>query len=245
MHEQLRNVAGLETLFVRSADAAKPELTVVFLHGYGMRAADLTPFAHSLAIARCLFVFPQAPLAAPLGGHAWWPIDEEARGESLAQGPRDLAFEHVAERGPARAALAALAAQLRREGDGDALLLAGFSQGGMLACDSVLLGGLRVAGLAMLSASCIALDEWQPERRRLRGLRAFVSHGREDRDLAFSAGERVQQFLTAAEAAVTWVPFDGGHAIPFAVWRHFRGFVQATMHPAAFTEQHERHYGTS
>jgi hypothetical protein len=38
---------------------------------------------------------------------------------------------------------------------------------------------------------------------------------------------------------VTWVPFDGGHEIPFRVWREFRRFVQATVGTAASTHENE------
>ena len=62
----------------------------------------------------------------------------------------------------------------------------------------------RIGGrtLAMMSASCIASTEWEKRRSRLGGVSAFVSHGREDLDLSFDAGLRLNKFLTAGGAAV-------------------------------------------
>lgn len=44
--------------------------------------------------------------------------------------------------------------------------------------------------------------------------RIFISHGRRDRVLPFSLGERIAATLTDAGYDVTFRPFDGGHEIP-------------------------------
>jgi len=237
MDERHRQLAGLQTCLVR--DAARPKVTIVFLHGYAMCPAELTPFAHSLAISGASFVFPQAPIAVSNGRYAWWPMCQEAR----AAAPRDLADQHPLGRRRARAALRRLLERLIAEGDGEPVLLAGFSQGGMLACDTVLLEDIRIDGLAMMSSSCIAIDEWHQHRNRLQGMPAFVSHGRQDQDLAFTAGERVGNFLHDSGASVRWAPFDGGHEIPFRVWRHFRSFARETTHAAAPLNEKKLAYG--
>jgi phospholipase/carboxylesterase len=51
------------------------------------------------------------------------------------------------------------------------------------------------------------------------------SHGRADPDLAFSAAEKLNLALNEAGASLTWVPFEGGHEIPFPVWRQVRRFL--------------------
>ena len=107
---------------------------------------------------------------------------------------------------------------------GKRLALVGFSQGGMLAMDYVLHGG-RVDALALLSSTRIAFDEWQPLLPRLAGLPVLVAHGREDRELSFAAGEALRDAAVAGGAAVTWLPFDGGHGIPLPAWRGLRRFL--------------------
>jgi phospholipase/carboxylesterase len=171
-------------------------------------------------------LFPEAPLPARPAGRAWWHIDAEARARSLATGPRDFAGQHPPDLPAARERLEALLAEARARAGGRPLVLGGFSQGGMLACDTLLRSKVDagVAALALLSSSRIAFDEWAAPLAagRVRGLPVLVSHGERDDDLAFSAGEALRDALAGAGAAVDWVPFPDGHEIPLVVWRRLR-----------------------
>lgn len=207
---------------------SEPRLVVVMLHGRAMRAGDLAPFARSIGVP-ARFVFPQASLPLPGGGYSWWPIDEERRIESLGSGPRDLADAHPEERPAARAVLAKILREARLRAPDARLALVGFSQGGMLAVDTLLHEPVEVDALALFSSSCIALDEWRMHWPRLRGLPVLVTHGRADSELALSAGERLRDELRAAGAAVQWLAFDGGHEIPLQVWRQLRKTLNAVL----------------
>jgi len=208
--------------------AADPRLVVVILHGRSMRAGDLAPFAHSIGVP-ARFVFPQATLALPGGGYAWWPIDEERRIEALRAGPRDLSEAHPDGRPAARAGLVRVLHEARLRAPDARVALVGFSQGGMLAVDTLLHEPIEVDALALFSSSCIALDEWRTRWPRLRGLPVLVTHGRADSDLALSAGERLRDELVGAGAAVQWLAFDGGHEIPLQVWRQLRKMLHAAL----------------
>ncbi len=239
MDERHTRLADLHTCLIGAASAVK--LRIVFLHGYNMSASDLTPFAHSLSIPGVGYAFPQAPTAVSATGYAWWP-GVGPRSPEQPGAARDLWQKYPLGRESARAMIGDFLEVLAAQCD-EQLMLAGFSQGGMLACESVLMEDAKVAALGMMSASCIAAAEWHKHRARLEGIPAFVSHGRGDRDLAFDAGERLAQFLTSSGAAVTWMPFDGGHEIAFPVWRAFKRFVQATLRQ--ITEDSTHAYGTS
>jgi len=222
--ERILELAGLRTTAVGNPEAS---LLLILLHGYGMSPADLSPFAHSLGIP-AFFLFPEGPAPSTIGGHAWWPVDRESREASLSLGPRDLSKEHPQGLAAARHHLgrfldAAAEFQPRR------MVIGGFSQGGMLSLDWCLCGTRPVDGLVLLSASRLAAAEWEPRRARLRGLPVFVSHGTADRDLAFSAGERLRDFVLESEARPTWVPFEGGHEIPLIVWRGLRKFLAGLL----------------
>ena len=216
-------LGGLRTTLVEPT--GYPAGTVVLLHGYAMTPDELVPFARSLRLP-LLFAFPEGPLPAEPGGRAWWTIDAAARAASVASGPRDLKEEYPAGRAIARSRLQRMLSALRARSDAVPLVLGGFSQGAMLACDHAIVDAAGVDGLVAMSASRIAIDDWMPSIGRLSGLPAFVSHGREDPDLAFAAGEGLRDMLAAAGAAVTWVPFDGGHGIPLVVWRELRRFLR-------------------
>ena len=229
--ERILDIAGLRTTAVGNPDAS---LTLVLLHGYDMKPADLAPFAHSIGIP-AYFLLPQGPVSSPNGSHAWWEVDLEARESALSVGPRDLANDHphglAAARNQFGQFLAAVTAGAKsgRTAASRKIVIGGFSQGGMLALDWVLRGNQRVDGLALLSTSRLALDEWEPQRERLRNLPVFLSHGATDRDLAFAAGERLRDFLLESEAQLTWTPFEGGHEIPLVVWRGLRKFLAALL----------------
>jgi phospholipase/carboxylesterase len=261
MLERTRSIAGLPTTLV--GDPTTARFVCVILHGFAMSPADLSPFAHSLGLPG-LFVFPEAPLPAMLEpgrvqGRAWWHIDPVARARALALGPRDFAPQSPVDLPEARRTLLGLLRALDAEETGRGpsgglpRFLTGFSQGGMLVADCFMREplSLRAAGLGFFSASRIASAEWPALAPALAparapalapheagvGLPVFLSHGQQDPDLAFSAGEALRDRLLAARVDLTFVPFAGGHEIPLLVWRRFRRFLTAQVPlPAAGPE---------
>lgn len=221
MNETTRQLGGLKCIVT---DPGDPHVDVVMLHGRNMCAADLAPFAHSLAVP-ARFIFPDAPLSAPPAGRSWWPDDPEARAQAAQGRPSDLYQFDPLDRAEARDMLHKLLAEVRTSRP---LLMAGFSQGGMLAMDYVL-HETRPDALALLSSSCIALSDWQDRLSRLAGLPTLIAHGRADEELAFAAGERLRDVALAGGAEVTWLPFDGGHDIPLPVWRALRKQIASLL----------------
>ena len=206
---------------------------LVLLHGLGMDPAVLRPFLRSLALPAWSLV-PEGPVDTGGTTRAWWPVDPAKRRARLAAGPSDLFDRHPDGRDRAHAALATALARVRQHTPGLPLVLAGFSQGGMLAVDHTLRGGGPVpSALALLSSTCIALDEWAPHWHRLKGVPVLVAHGRDDDDLAFGAGERLRDMMEAAGAEVRWLPFEGGHELPLVVWRALRRLVTEVAAGAA------------
>ena len=222
--EEVVELGGLPAIAVGDRDAAR--VVMVLAHGFQMEPADLSPFAHSIR-APAWFLFPQAPHLAEPRGRAWWFIDAKLRDEALARGPRDFAGQHPPDLPAARARLLAFLQAAKAAAGTRPLVIGGFSQGGMLTCDTLLRAELAVAAMVLLSASRIAYDEWQPllAGGRLQGLPVLVSHGEADADLAFGAGEALRDCLTGAGADVTWLPFAQGHEIPLLVWRRLRGLL--------------------
>ncbi len=224
--ERLLEIAGLRTTVVGAPDAP---MAVVLLHGYAMKPEDLAPFAHSLGVP-ALFLLPRGPQRClDAGGYGWWDIDSEARDAALSRGPRDLAEQYPPGLGAARAMLEQFIEAFAAEFQPRCTVLGGFSQGGMLSLDFALRGSSPLDALVLLSASRIASADWEPKRERVRGLPAFVSHGRADPDLAFTAGEALRDFMLASGAEVSWAPFEGGHEIPLIVWRGLRKFLSALL----------------
>jgi phospholipase/carboxylesterase len=93
------------------------------------------------------------------------------------------------------------------------LVIGGFSQGAMLACDVLLKSPRRFAGLAVLSGSLVAEHEWVPLMGKCHGMPVLVSHGKSDPILPYALAERLRERFVEAGADVEFVPFNGGHGI--------------------------------
>ena len=191
---------------------------VVLLHGYGAPGTDLVPLWRELPVARDVrFVFPEAPLELGFGGRAWWPIDMARLQDRFSK----AAVERlIAEVPPgidaARSALLELLEVLERDFGAapEQTVIGGFSQGAMLATDTVLRTSRPFAGLALLSGTLISHDEWLPLMPARRGLPVLQSHGRADPVLPFELAERLRGELVAAGLPVEFIAFNGGHEIP-------------------------------
>ncbi|HSI57593.1 MAG TPA: hypothetical protein VLA16_08550 [Ideonella sp.] len=214
----------------RSAIPHPPVAGLLLLHGRHMRPAELEPFVPALGLpVHCLA--PAGPVHHEDGRHSWWPVDMREREAELATGASELSGRYPAGRELARECLGRAVGELHAQlQPGQPLLLAGFSQGGMLALDYLLhTGDPRIGGLAIFSASRLAMDEWRPRLAALAGMPVLLAHGRQDANLSFAAGEALRELLVGAAAQVQWLPFDGGHEVALVVWRALRRFVASRV----------------
>jgi phospholipase/carboxylesterase len=206
---------------------------VVLMHGFGAMGDDLVPLASMMRVPREVrFVFPEAPHVLPpsMGGYGrmWWPIDVERLERAMQTGaPRDMRSEDPPGLVEARERVATMLDELRRvfavpEGG---LVLGGFSQGSMLACDLSLRTDVDVGGLVVLSGTMLVEDEWKAGMARRSGLPVFQSHGSHDMLLPFGIAEEMSRAFAAADMPTTWVPFRGGHDIPRPVLARLEAFL--------------------
>ena len=212
--------------------AAAPRAAVLVLHGLDMMPAQLAPILRSLKLP-ALVAVPSGPVARADGLRAWWPVDDAERNARIAAGPADLHDSFPPGRACARDAVHAAARALREQAPGLPLVVAGFSQGAMLALDCVFQDPpLSVDALALWSASRLAFTEWAPELHRLRGVRVELLHGRADVNLGIAASQSLRDALVDAGAEVHWSAFDGGHDIPLRAWVALRRLVRVVTAPA-------------
>src|SRR5262245_35185840 len=121
---------------------------LVLLHGFGAPATDLVPLWRQIAGPREMrFVFLGAPIILEPGrpddvaARAWWMIDSAEMRRKAAAGRIDERIERVpAGLAEAREALlgAGTAIEQELEVPSSSIVLGGFSQGSMLACDLTL-----------------------------------------------------------------------------------------------------------
>jgi phospholipase/carboxylesterase len=206
---------------------------VVLLHGFGAPGDDLVVLGQVLDVpANVRFVFPEAPLVLPdFFGHsrAWWMLDTERLERELAAGkPSDRSAEVPEGLAEARDKLCAFLDELPSHLGGacDQVILGGFSQGSVLACDIACTTTRPLTALVLMSSTLISAATWLPGMPRRAGMPIFQSHGWRDHLLSFGAAERLRDHLRDAGLDVAWHEFDGGHEIPPEVLAELSAFLR-------------------
>ena len=204
-----------ETIEVETA--ADCNGSVIWLHGLGADGHDFEPIVPELRLAgtvRLRFVFPHAPVRSVTinGGmamRAWYDIYSLER-----DGPVDEAG--------IRQSGEMLDGLIRRERDrgiaAERIVLAGFSQGGAIACHSALRYPDRLGGLMALSTyvplhSKLADEVFDNPAAQPADLPIFMAHGSMDPMLPMALGEMSRRILVERGYSVEWHDYPMGHAV--------------------------------
>jgi phospholipase/carboxylesterase len=219
---------------LRTIEAGDGRLPFVLIHGYGSSAEEWLPFTHTIALpAGRRFVMPEGPERTtppdgPSRGRAWWRLGLDAH-RRPADGLPDLSRTAPAGLAASNRLVRTLLGELAAAGGypRERQMLAGYSQGGMVAADIAFTTDEPLEALVLLSTTFVNEPAWRAGMPRRRGLRVFISHGRRDGMLAFDQAERLQQAMHDAGLAVTWFPFEGGHEMPAEVVIALNRFLAA------------------
>lgn len=204
-----------------AAAPRRPRRLLVLAHGVGGNETNLAPLA-AHAPDDTAVVLARAPLPAGPDAFAWFPVTFGA------DGPRpDLDAAEAS-----RQRLATFVAELQAETrvPPTRTVFAGFSQGGILSASVALTRPDLVRGFGVLAGRI--LPELEPRlapRGALRGLRAFIAHGRDDTKLPVDWAHRADAWLTGLGVPHELRLYDAGHAIPAAMTvDFFDWFARAT-----------------
>jgi len=228
----MRRLGGLDTLIV---PGLPDRPIIVMFHGFGADAHDLLPLAQALAIPGATWLFPHAPIQVPLGPHmvgrAWFPIDMvELQAAMMAGTHRDMSHQKP----PALEQARTMARQMLSEfgASWSSVVLAGFSQGAMLATALALHAEDAPLGLGILSGTVLDAATWQDLAPKRKGLAFFQSHGTQDPLLSVEAAHRLHTLLTNAGLEGELIEFRGAHEIPMVVLEKFSAWARALQPPA-------------
>lgn len=186
--------------------------TVVLLHGYGSNAEDWLQFEGKLQVPNNgRLIFPQAPLRGFGDARGWWWLNIE---DNIPPGER---FPDYSSKHPGGITIASRLVRELIENVKGPIVLGGFSQGAMLSGEIAFQSDQELAGLILLGGTTVNEEAWADHFAGRRQLPIFIAHGRKDGVLSFEKMERFQARLKAFGMNVTWLPFNGGHAIPAEV----------------------------
>ena len=159
---------------------------------------------------------------------AWWMLDLERAEVARAQGPRSYAGEVPPGMEAATDQVVEMLAELQEElaVPDERLIVGGFSQGSMAACNAVFTRNVDPAALVILSGTPVNLSAWEAGMPRRQNLRVLQSHGERDLLLSFQAAQDLRNAMRAAGLQTEWIPFKGGHEIPMPVMDGLSRFLR-------------------
>lgn len=190
---------------------SEPSASVIWLHGLGADGHDFEPIVPELRLPTTLpvrFVFPHAPvrpvtLNGGMAMRAWYDIISLDRSGPVDTGGINDSSEM----------LEGLVVREQQRGiDSGRIVLAGFSQGGAIAINTVLRSRGTLAGL-------MALSTWLPLPEALQGsglnttTPVFMAHGQFDPMIPMQYGRSAADALVGAGFEVDWHDYPMAHAV--------------------------------
>ncbi len=230
MNEKALDAASLQLETVERQTGDSPRYSIIWLHGLGADGHDFEPIVDEFDFDRLpaiRFIFPHAPMRAVTvnGGYvmrAWYDIvsidfkpgREEEEGVRLSA----LQIEALIERENSR-------------GISDShILLAGFSQGGVVALHTGLRHPQRLAGILALSCYMALTDTLASESSAAnRDVPIFMAHGRHDPVIPYDFGKRSAKLLQAQGYALKWHAYDTEHSVCYEELRDIETWLQQVL----------------
>lgn len=203
---------------------------VVLMHGFGAPGTDLVGLWRVLSVPREVrFAFPEAPHEIPgmLGARAWWMLDLMNAERALASGPKSYANEVPPGMKEATDSVVAMLGELGKAlgVPQQRMVVGGFSQGSMAACDATFTRDVSPRGLIVLSGTPVNLSGWAAGMRKKPQPTVFQSHGEQDPLLSFAAAEQLRNTMVDHGLNVQWARFRGGHELPGPVIDALGSFI--------------------
>jgi len=190
----------------------RPDASVIWLHGLGADGHDFEPIVPALTLPSRLslrFVFPHAPVRPVtinmgMRMRAWYDIVQ------LGGGREDEAGIRASQR-----LLEALVARERGRGiESNRIVLAGFSQGGVIALQAALRHPEPLAGVMALSTWLGLASTLADERTEANAsIPVFYAHGTHDEMISIERARRSREALESNGYAVEWHEYPMGHEV--------------------------------
>ena len=219
----------------------------IFLHGFGSHPEDISSITKTFLDIIPHWIIPQAPV--PLiqflsyKGFAWFPtstkdIQRALMGNFWVSMPL---FDSLEIEQATRQVINTLIRPIVEHNPHRKIIIAGFSQGGIMATNivlSCLSQGINIEKLLLCSSCLIAESRWNaagehikkniqaPSENHLSFPHIFQSHGTLDPILLINQGKELYNFWEQY-TSVDFNSFIGGHEIPRKIIEQMQSFLSA------------------
>ena len=197
---------------IELATGPDPLATVIWMHGLGADGWDFVPIVRELDMedAALRFIFPHAPVRPVTinNGYemrAWYDISQS----DIARLPDEAGIRE------SQRAVEALIDRERGRGVAPSnIVLAGFSQGGVIALQAGLRYRDRLGGIAALSTYLALEDSLDREAAPAnKATPIFMAHGTQDPVVPLQLGEAAHRALASRGYKVDWNTYPMPHAV--------------------------------
>ncbi len=191
----------------------QPIASVIWLHGLGADGNDFVSVVRELKLPDSLpirFIFPHAPMRAVTinGGQvmrAWY---------DLAQGADGLQSKQDDIRASQREIEKLIEREISRGISSDKIILAGFSQGGVIALQVGLRYAKKLNGIMALSTYLALPESLETEASvENKSIPIFIAHGEQDSVIQFSVAETSRDALLKHGYRPAWHPYPMPHSV--------------------------------
>ena len=201
--------------------------SVIWLHGLGADGHDFESIAHELhlnAESGIHFIFPNAPVQ-PItinGGmkmRAWYDVLET---------PLERKVDITGIYQSAKLIARLIEQEMDKGISSEHILLAGFSQGGVIALHTGLKCPHKLAGIIALSTYLPTIEQLKTERSSTNNATPiFMGHGILDSVVAIESGKAAFNALHALEYNVEWHDYLMEHSVCIEEIGHLSAFINA------------------
>ena len=195
---------------IEVSSVEEPQFSVIWLHGFGADGHDFEAIIPELKIPTGLnirFIFPHAPFRSPVPDsdekiRAWYSIssDSERTDKEIRESSHEvkLLIEAEEQKG------------LKTEN----IILAGFSQGGVIALHTGLRHRKRIGGILALSTYLNDFDKTQAEMSDENlAIPIMQAHGRYDQVIPIVRGAASRENLIRLGLDVRWFDYQMAHEV--------------------------------
>lgn len=220
-----------ELTFIEIPPTAVHQYSVIWLHGLGADGHDfagIVPELHLAAAAHIHFIFPNAPIQPVTinGGHkmrAWYDILEA----SLERKVDEAGIYQSAD------AINRLIQQEIAKGiASEHILLAGFSQGGVIALHTGLRYPSQLAGIVALSTYLPTVEQLNSEGSTAnKATPIFMAHGILDAVVDIETAKAAFDALKMREYNIKWHDYLMEHSVCVEEIHHIATFINGIFRP--------------